>query len=83
VFIFFDYFTDKICKLKQVVDRDKSVYRMLVPTYHSHSGPVFDFITSVSTIEVTRIISAIPAKSSPLDFIPTSLLKSCCGVLPI
>jgi len=60
VFIFFDYFTNKICKLKQAVARDKSVYPRSVLTDHSHSGPVFDSITPVSTTKVVRIISALP-----------------------
>jgi len=30
--------------------------------------------------EVTKLIDSMPAKSSPLDVIPTSLLKSCCDV---
>jgi hypothetical protein len=33
--------------------------------------------TPVTETEVVRLLKAMPSKSSPLDFIPTSLVKSC------
>jgi Reverse transcriptase (RNA-dependent DNA polymerase) len=40
--------------------------------------------TPVTLAEVDRLLRTTPAKSSPLDFIPTSLLKSCSPVfIPI
>ena len=43
----------------------------------------FDTPSPVSLKEVLDILNSIPAKSSPLDFIPTSLLKSCSGVFSV
>jgi hypothetical protein len=37
---------------------------------------VFDPVTET---EVLRLLKTMPSKSSPLDFIPTSLIKSCSG----
>jgi hypothetical protein len=33
----------------------------------------------VTEMEVVRLLRSIPSKSLPLDFIPTSLIKSCSG----
>ena len=49
----------------------------------THIGPTFDTPYPVSSKEVLNILESIPAKSSPLDFIPTSLLKSCSGVFSV
>jgi len=35
--------------------------------------------TPVTEMEVVRLLRSMPFKSSPLDFIPTSLIKSCSG----
>ena len=48
-----------------------------------HIGPTFDTISPVSPKEVLNILNSIPVKSSPLDFVPTSLLKSCSGVFSV
>ena len=40
-------------------------------------GDEFDVITAATVDEVKGIIHSMPSKSSPLDIIPTSLLKSC------
>ena len=42
---------------------------------------MLDTLPSVSASEVLKIHQAIPPKSSPLDFILTSLIKSCSSVL--
>lgn len=34
----------------------------------------------VTADEVRRVLRSMPSKSSPLDFVPTSLLKACAGV---
>ena len=45
-----------------------------------HLGPLFDNVPSVTISEVTNILRTMPSKSSPLDFIPTSLLKNCSDI---
>ena len=51
--------------------------------HRTHTGPAFDTPSPVSPKEVLGILNLIPDKSSPLDFIPTSLLKSCSGVFSV
>jgi len=45
-----------------------------------HTGPRLSIIKPVTVHDVAKIIRSMPAKSSPLDFVPTSLLKSCSDV---
>ena len=76
------YFLDKIANLKQTIQSkldciDTSLFNFAVPP---HAGPVLDHIPAVTAECVYRILSNIPSKSCPLDFIPTSLIKSCPGV---
>ena len=41
-----------------------------------HQGPQLSAFPSVTEDEVAKLIGLIPPKSSPLDFVPTSLLKA-------
>ena len=45
-----------------------------------HFGPKLDDLPPVTPDEVKKLLSSIPGKSCPLDFIPTSLIKSCSNV---
>ena len=45
-----------------------------------HNGTFLDNLSPVTIPEVTKIINSMPSKSSPLDYLPTSLLKSCSGI---
>jgi hypothetical protein len=44
------------------------------------SGKLMSEFTPVTESEVVRVLRSMPSKSSPLDFVPTSLVKSCSGV---
>jgi len=44
-----------------------------------HEGPCLSEFEPVTEDEVLRLLSSMSSKSSPLDFIPTSLLKACSG----
>src|SRR5208282_2711211 len=44
-----------------------------------HEGPCLSEFEPVTEDEVLRLLSSMSFKSSPLDFIPTSLLKACSG----
>jgi hypothetical protein len=46
----------------------------------SFSGGSLSKFTDVTEDEVERLIKSMPSTSSPLDFILTSLIKSCSGV---
>ena len=45
-----------------------------------HVGECFSAFSMVSVDVVTRLLSVMPSKSSPLDVLPSSLLKSCSDV---
>ena len=47
---------------------------------HCYTGLPLDDLTHVSDDEVRKILTEMPAKSSPMDFIPSSMLKSCSPV---
>ena len=44
---------------------------------HQNTGSKLEYLTSVTSTEVLKSINTIPPKSSRLDYIPTSLIKSC------
>ena len=48
-----------------------------------HSGEVLSDFTLVTPAEVSQLFRSIPNKSSPLDYIQTSLLKSCADTFSI
>ena len=48
-----------------------------------HSGEVLSDFTPVTPAEVSQLLRSMSNKSSPLDYIPTSLLKSCSGTFSI
>ena len=54
--------------------------RHTYPADRLDSGPCFSSLRPVSSVEVYKIISTLPPKLSPLDFIPTSLIKRCSSV---
>jgi len=45
-----------------------------------HRGPQLTELTPVTVSEVMKQLNTMPAKSSPKDFVPTSVLKRCKGV---
>jgi hypothetical protein len=76
------FFMDKITNLKQTIlhklsSIDIATLNFVVP---SHFGPRLDTIPPVTVDEVHRILANITSKSCSLDFIPTSLIKSCSDV---
>ena len=44
------------------------------------TGDPLSKFTEVTEEEVVRLLKSMPSTSSPFDFIPTSLIKSCSGV---
>jgi len=44
---------------------------------------MFDGFRAVNVTDVQRLLINMPAKSSPLDVIPTSLLKSCVDIFAV
>ena len=54
-----------------------------LPAEPVHSGPTLQTLSSVTTLEVAKILLCLRPKSSALDYIPTSLIKSCPNVFSI
>ena len=48
-----------------------------------HSGEVLSDFSPVTPAEVSQLLGSMSNKSSPLDYIPTSLLKSCADTFSI
>jgi hypothetical protein len=80
---FVEYFTVKIRTIKSSIkSRLAGVSRVYDELYADpmHTGETFSALQPPSVDEVTKLINAMPAKSSPVDKIPTSIIKSCVDV---
>jgi len=79
---FADFFRIKIASLKSSISAklptlDLSCYDPLLFVDQSPAGPSLSSLPQVTASEVKSLLAMAPCKSSSLDFIPTSLLKSC------
>jgi len=78
---FSDYFISKIANLRlNICSRLSSLPPQSLPSEPTYSGPLLQTLLPVSPHEVANILTKIPPKTSDLDFIPTSVLKTCCSV---
>jgi len=78
---FSDFIRDKITSLKTSINSlvgNNAVDALCADK--RHTGELFSSIQPPSVAEVTKLISVMSAKSSPVDKIPTSLIKSCVDV---
>ena len=70
------FFHDKIINLKRsVASTLLTLHNITTFPDPLYFGSKFNSITPVTADEVLKIINAIPPKSSPVDFIPTSVIK--------
>ena len=75
------FFTAKISKLQEFILSKLSSISLHSPLPDpSINGTPFNTLHPVTAAEVTKIISSIKAKSSPMDFISTSVIKLCPAV---
>ena len=72
------FFINKICNIKA------AIHPVLTNTEFDplesdlpHGGPQLAVFKPVTADEVEMLLGSMPEKSSPLDFLPTSLIKSC------
>ena len=77
---FCQFFVDNVNRIRDsiAVELQSTVWRLF--TARPYLGPTLSSFRSVTTEEVRRPLSAMPSKSSQLDVLPCSLLKSCSGV---
>ena len=75
-----DFFKTKIAKVKSTV----SALKAQITPGQQHQQPAavlkLDTLAPTTVAEVTRLISRLPAKTSPLDYVHTSVVKACSGV---
>ena len=72
------FFVNKVCNIKSTISAALSG-KQVDPLSSDQPcvGELMPEFTPVTETEVLRVLKSMPSKSSPLDFIPTSLLKSC------
>ena len=73
------FFVNKVRNIRSVIattlaGRNPTPLSSDVP--HQGQGQLSEF-TPVTPMEVQRVLKSMPSKSSPLDVVPTSLLKTC------
>ena len=77
---FSQFFTEKINKIRaNIATALQSSTGRHFPI-RQHVGPTLASFQPVTTDEVRRLMSRMPSKSSPLDVLPCTLLKSCADV---
>ena len=74
---FCDYFVEKIDRLKRAVALTLTSLNIVRFDEIHFTGTEFDKVPTLQPEDVLRVIMRIKAKSSDLDYVPTSLLKRC------
>ena len=75
---FSDYFVSKINDLKSsIAPKLSAIPNPPVFSDPPHFGPLFRNIPPVRVTEIHRILASCPAKASPADYIPPSIIKAC------
>jgi hypothetical protein len=77
---FSHYFDDKIKKIKAIINQRFSGDQSDPTADNVFDGIPLADLPPPSVQEVAKLIAAIHDKSSPIDIIPTSIIKSCCDV---
>ena len=76
-----NFFQNKVADIKSsIADRLLRVVGDKFAWDKPHTGTLMNKIPLVTAPEVMRILNTMPSKSSPLDFLPSSLLKSCSDI---
>ena len=77
---FCQFFVDKVKRIRDNISAalQSSVRRTFA--VRQHLGPQLSSFEPVTAEEVRKLLSGMPSKSSPLDVLPCSLLKSCAHV---
>jgi len=74
------FFVDKVDRIRDNIASALQSMEWRVFTGRPHFGELLSSFQPVSTEEVRRLLTTMPSKSSPLDVLPCSLLKSCADV---
>ena len=75
------FFVEKVKRVKDLMAQKLSARVSLIDFADpQHQGPRIDVIKEVSREEVAEILSKMTFKFSPVDVIPSSLIKLCPGI---
>ena len=81
---FSDFFNDKIVKAKtKIAGLRAHLNPSLQPTQEDviASDSCLHYLAETSVAEVSKLVAKLPNKSSPLDYLHTSVIKSCSKVI--
>ena len=73
---FGQFFADKLKRIGETIASNVTASTTAFAT-RPYGGPSLNSLSPVTTADVHRLLAKMPAKSSPLDILPTSLLKAC------
>ena len=75
--IFAEFFLKKVDKIRELINLARASFTGdALADDPAHGGDLWSSIEPVSPTEVMKLITSMPAKTSPLDYLPTNLLKS-------
>jgi hypothetical protein len=77
------FFREKIVALKLAISSKLGGPPSPFAFDKSHTGQKLNDFTPVTPAEVTKLLNSMSSKSSPLDYVSTSLLKSCASTFSI
>jgi len=80
---FCQFFVDKVNRIRDNIAAALQSTVRRVFTDRPFLGQTLSSFQPVTSEEVRRLLSAMPSKSSPLDVLPCSLLKSCSFFAPV
>ena len=81
--VFMTHFADKVKKAKATVSAMRSQLTTCQQRDQSVIDTQLDCFTPTSVVEVLKLISCLPNKTSPLDYIHMSVLKACSDVFAL
>ena len=77
---FCQFFVDKVRRIQDNISAALQSSARRTFAVRQHLGPELSAFEPETAEEVRKLLSAMPSKSSPLDLLPCSLLKSCAHV---
>ena len=76
-----DYFISKVSKTIQTIRDKVNILHIVRCSDPRYEGKQMDTLTLVPDNEVRKLISSLPNKTSPLDLMPTNVLKLGADIL--
>jgi exonuclease III len=77
---FSNFFSDKLSRISAAISTALLIANPIIFHDRPLAGGILPSLYPTTPAEVEKLIFSMPAKSSPLDIIPTSLIKSCADI---